>query len=67
MLDVPVERIEPNAKFARLGLDSAMLVYLLAGLEEWLGIEINPDVGFEYPTINELARHLAAGAGGGVE
>jgi acyl carrier protein len=60
LLEVPVAGIKRTVKFSRIGLDSAMLVYLLAGLEEWLAIEIDPDVAFEHPTIDQLARHLAA-------
>ena len=55
----PGEKIDPQTKFARLGVDSAMAVYLVAELEEWLGRELAPEVAFEYPTIAELARHLA--------
>ena len=55
----PEEKIDPQTKFARLGVDSAMAVYLVAELEEWLGRELAPEVAFEYPTIAELARHLA--------
>ena len=55
----PVEKIDPRTKFERLGVDSAMAVYLVAELEEWLGRELAPEVAFEYPTIAELARHLA--------
>jgi acyl carrier protein len=59
-LNVPATRIDPDVKFARLGMDSAMAVYFLLGLEEWLGRELPQDVVFEYPTIAQLARHLAA-------
>ena len=55
----PREKIDPQTKFSRLGVDSAMAVYLVAELEEWLGRELAPEVAFEYPTIAELARHLA--------
>jgi acyl carrier protein len=58
-LDLPEQPIAPDVKFARLGLDSASGVYLLVELEEWLGVELTPDVIFEYPTIAELARYLA--------
>ena len=58
-LGLPKEKIHPQTKFTRLGVDSAMAVYLVAELEEWLGRELAPEVAFEYPTIAELARHLA--------
>jgi len=47
-----------------LGLDSANSLYLIVELEEWLGIELTSEVIFEYPSIAELARHLARRATG---
>jgi acyl carrier protein len=58
-LNVPANRIDPQAKFARLGMDSATSVFFLVEIEEWLGLELPSDTVFEYPTIAELARHLA--------
>jgi acyl carrier protein len=58
-LDLPQETVDPDVKFARLGLDSANSVYLIVELEDWLGLELTPDLVFEHPTIGELARHLA--------
>jgi acyl carrier protein len=54
------EKIDPQTKFSRLGVDSAMAVYLVAELEEWLGRELSPEVAFEYRSIAELAHHLAS-------
>lgn len=55
----PVDRIRPNAKFARLGMDSAASVFFLVELEEWLGIDLPTEVVFAYPTPAELARYVA--------
>jgi acyl carrier protein len=63
-LDLPQQEVDPHAKFARLGLDSANSVYLIVELEEWLGIELTADLVFEHPTIADLARHLAGRAAG---
>jgi phthiocerol/phenolphthiocerol synthesis type-I polyketide synthase D len=52
--------INPDAKFARLGVDSAASVFFLVELEEWLNVEIPAETLIEHPTINKLARHLAA-------
>ena len=57
-LKLPAKRIDPNVKFARLGMDSAMSVFLLAGLEEWLGMELEADAVFAHPSIAELARYI---------
>jgi acyl carrier protein len=59
VLRIPRERVEADAKFNRLGLDSAMVVYVMMGLEEKLGIELSPDDFYDYPTVNELSRYLA--------
>ena len=62
-LDLPDHTIDPEMTFARLGLDSANSVFLIVELEDWLGLELTPDLLFEHPTIGELARHLATRAG----
>lgn len=58
-LDLSLEEIDPDAKFTRLGLDSANSVYLIVELEDWLGLELTPELIFEHPTISDLARYLA--------
>jgi len=58
-LDLPTQTIDTQTTFARLGLDSANSVFLIVELEDRLGLELTPDLLFEYPTICELARHLA--------
>lgn len=62
-LDLPDQTINTEMTFARMGLDSANSVFLIVELEDWLGLELTPDLLFEYPTIGELARHLATRAG----
>src|SRR5258708_19108465 len=62
-LDLPDHTIDPEMTFARLGLDSANSVFLIVELDDWLGLELTPDLLFEHPTIGELARHLATHAG----
>lgn len=59
VLRVTKDRIKTDSKFSRLGLDSAMVVYVQMDLEEKLGIELSPDDFYDYPTINELSRYLA--------
>ena len=59
-LKLAPERIDPQAKFARLGMDSAASVFLVADLEDWLGIELSVELMFEYQTPAALARYLAA-------
>ena len=62
-LDLPQQTIDTEMTFAGLGLDSANSVFLIVELEDWLGLELTPDLLFDHPTIGELARHLATRAG----
>jgi acyl carrier protein len=59
ILDLPPERIATNVRLARLGLDSAMSVRLMLGLEEYLGIELAPEEFFQLASVEAIARHLA--------
>jgi acyl carrier protein len=58
-LRVPKEQIETGTKFSRLGLDSAMVVYVMMDIEEKLGVELSTDDFYDYPTIDALSAHLA--------
>ena len=58
-LRVSADRIDTTTKFSRLGLDSAMVVYVMMELEEKLDLELSMDDFYDYPTIDELSRHLA--------
>ena len=59
VLRMPSERIETKAKFSRLGLDSAMVVYVMMELEEKLDLELSMDAFYDYPTVDELSGYLA--------
>ena len=59
VLRIPQDRVKTDTKFSRLGLDSAMVVYLLMELEEKLDLELSPDDFYDYPTIDDLSRYLA--------
>ena len=59
VLRISQNTVAVDTKFARLGLDSAMVVYLMMELEEKLGLELSPDDFYDYPTVNDLSRYLA--------
>jgi len=58
VLRIPKDTVEADTTFNRLGLDSAMVVYLMIDLEEKLGLELAPDDFYDYPTVNDLSRYL---------
>ena len=64
-LKVPPAEIDPAVKFSRLGIDSTTSITFTIDLSEWLGLELQSDVMFDYPTINDLARHLTRHCAGG--
>lgn len=59
MLRIAKDRVKTDAKFSRLGLDSAMIVYVMMELEEKLDLELSTDDFYDYPTIDTLSRYLA--------
>ena len=59
MLGRPAADIDPEARFARLGLDSATMINLIVAAEEWLGIEIDPDSIYQHRSVNALSAYLA--------
>jgi acyl carrier protein len=58
VLRVNKDQIDPKAKFTRLGLDSAMIVYVMMELEEKLDVELTTDDFYDHPTVEELSRQL---------
>ncbi|WP_322750126.1 MULTISPECIES: acyl carrier protein [unclassified Frankia] len=58
LLDLPVEAVDLDADFDRLGIDSPLAVALLMEIEERYGVDLPPEALFENPTINAIAAHL---------
>jgi acyl carrier protein len=59
VLRIAKDRVKTDAKFSRLGLDSAMVVYVMMELEEKLDLELSTDDFYDHPTIDQLSRYLA--------
>ena len=57
-LKLPDNRIENDAEFGAMGIDSIMIVEFIAKLERWLGEKIDPSLTLQYPTILSLADAL---------
>jgi len=64
-VDDPTIAVGSDIPFEQMGLDSATSAYFIVELEEWLGLELYPEMLGDYPTIAELARHIAGGPDGG--
>ena len=59
VLRIAKERVKTDTKFSRIGLDSAMVVYVMLEIEEKLGLELSTDDFYDYPTIDDLSLYLA--------
>jgi acyl carrier protein len=59
VLRLPVEKIDTDASFQQLGLDSSAAVGMTGDLADWLGIEIDPAAPYDYPSIGALAKTLS--------
>jgi acyl carrier protein len=59
-LSISPDDIDPRETFASFGLDSRTAVSLSGDLERWLGRRLPPTLVWDYPSIDELAQHLAS-------
>ena len=59
LLEIEPNKVKVSTQFERYGLDSAAVVGLSGDLEEWLGLELDPTLLYDYPTIETLSQHLA--------
>lgn len=59
LLSVAARDLAVDKPLANYGLSSMTGVILSGDLEEWLGIQLDPAVAWEYPTIESLASYLA--------
>jgi acyl-CoA synthetase (AMP-forming)/AMP-acid ligase II/alkylation response protein AidB-like acyl-CoA dehydrogenase/acyl carrier protein len=58
-LKIPAASIDPSRSLADYGVDSVTAVMLVASLEDWLGMQLMPEIVYEIPVMSRLARHLA--------
>ncbi len=52
-------QIDVDEPFVNFGLTSRQAVLLSGDLEDWLGVELEPSLVWDFPTINTLSAHLA--------
>ncbi len=59
MLRISPDEIRPDDTFAGLGLDSAAAVHFILSVEQRTGIELEPGVTDEHPSVEAFARFVA--------
>ena len=65
LIGVNPEKVSRTQPLRKYGLDSASAVTLTGDLAEWLKVDVDPSVLYEYPTIERAAQHLASVVQGG--
>ncbi|UXY13619.1 acyl carrier protein [Chitiniphilus purpureus] len=59
LVQLPVEEIAPDREFTSFGIDSAAAVGLAVDMGDWIGIEVDPTLVYDYPTIEAISHHVA--------
>ena len=59
LLEVDSDEIDTATPFDRYGLDSSAAVGMTGDLEDWLNVELDPTLVYDYPTIKALTQYLA--------
>lgn len=49
---------DPDMDFAEIGLDSVYALTLCGDIEDQYGLEVDPEIMWDYPTIRTLAAEL---------
>lgn len=62
-LRIDASQLDVTRTFDEYGLDSVAAVDLMSALEDWLGLELAPNLAYQHPSIRLLARHLARASG----
>jgi chlorinating enzyme len=57
-LEMPAGDIDVGVPVERYGLSSSDTVGLMGDMGDWLGIDLDPMLAYDYPTIALLAQHL---------
>ena len=58
LLEIEPATVDISHSFESYGLDSSTTIGLTADLEDWLSIELDPTLLYEYSNIKELSQHL---------
>jgi acyl carrier protein len=60
LLEVETEEIDITLPFSTYGLDSSVAVGLTGDLGDWLELDLDPTLLYDYPTIKSLVEHLSS-------
>jgi acyl carrier protein len=58
--DVDPATVRPDSPLADLGLDSVFALTLCGDVEDEFGVDVDPTIAWDHPTLGALAAELAA-------
>ncbi len=58
LLLIDAQEIDVTIPFDRYGLDSASAIGLTGDLQDWLAVELDPTLIYDYPSVDALTQHL---------
>lgn len=58
-IKISLNQVRPDQSFVDIGIDSITAVRLVGEIEDWLQIELEPTLLYEYSTVNTLSAYLA--------
>jgi acyl carrier protein len=59
LVQIPPNEVVPDREFTSFGIDSSGAVGLAVDLGYWVGIEIDPTLVYDYPTIESISQYIA--------
>ncbi len=59
VLGIPMEQVEPTTDFFEYGGDSLAIASLLSTIEERFHLQLQPDLIFDHPALEDLAAAIA--------
>jgi acyl carrier protein len=57
-----VENVQPADNFFTLGGDSIMVTIMVMQVEQALGVTLNPDAAYDFPTLEAFVADIQSGA-----
>lgn len=58
IVKINIDQVDPQLPFDRYGLDSLNAVILIGELSDWLQLELDPSIVYDYPTIEQLSDYV---------
>lgn len=57
-VNIEPDQVDTAVRFDEYGLDSVKVVEMSGALSRWLGRDLDPDLFYDYPSIDNLSAHL---------